>query len=280
MVFKSHLLVAVCACIVFVSLSANAAFTYDIAAFTQDNGTNTFNDQFSDGIEPPSGSVSDSDYAIRPWTLSTTFGPNRESGGLLELNSDDAEIGKDGDNMIGAFLNNPDYFYSPNAGGSVTGAFQINNGFYNNTWFGIDIDNFDPVNGTPENPALPGTLEEAFFGVYTDPSGHNFAIWGDTAGTSTLDITGDLTGITEITMSLLMNTSNQVTARFDYGSNGSYDLIIDNFTTFSFTPDDPNDVFSGGFVAGENVVPIPAAVWLFGSGLIGLVGVARRKTRT
>jgi len=35
MIFKSYLLVAVCACIVFVSLSANAAFTYDIAAFTQ-----------------------------------------------------------------------------------------------------------------------------------------------------------------------------------------------------------------------------------------------------
>ena len=26
-----------------------------------------------------------------------------------------------------------------------------------------------------------------------------------------------------------------------------------------------------------NPVPVPAAVWLFGSGLIGLVGVARRK---
>ena len=25
------------------------------------------------------------------------------------------------------------------------------------------------------------------------------------------------------------------------------------------------------------VVPVPAAVWLFGSGLIGLIGVARRK---
>ena len=25
------------------------------------------------------------------------------------------------------------------------------------------------------------------------------------------------------------------------------------------------------------VVPVPAAVWLFGSGLLGLVGVARRK---
>ena len=29
--------------------------------------------------------------------------------------------------------------------------------------------------------------------------------------------------------------------------------------------------------AGYSVVPVPAAVWLFGSGLIGLIGVARRK---
>jgi hypothetical protein len=29
-----------------------------------------------------------------------------------------------------------------------------------------------------------------------------------------------------------------------------------------------------------NVVPIPAAIWLFGSGLLGLIGIARRKTRT
>lgn len=30
-------------------------------------------------------------------------------------------------------------------------------------------------------------------------------------------------------------------------------------------------------ILGESVIPIPAAVWLFGSGLIGLVGLARRK---
>jgi hypothetical protein len=30
-------------------------------------------------------------------------------------------------------------------------------------------------------------------------------------------------------------------------------------------------------VAGIPAVPVPAAIWLFGSGLIGLVGVARRK---
>ncbi|MEA2093731.1 MAG: VPLPA-CTERM sorting domain-containing protein [Pseudomonadota bacterium] len=28
---------------------------------------------------------------------------------------------------------------------------------------------------------------------------------------------------------------------------------------------------------GQVVVPVPAAVWLFGSGLLGLVGMARRK---
>jgi len=25
------------------------------------------------------------------------------------------------------------------------------------------------------------------------------------------------------------------------------------------------------------VIPVPAAVWLFGSGLLGLIGIARRK---
>ena len=32
-----------------------------------------------------------------------------------------------------------------------------------------------------------------------------------------------------------------------------------------------------GFAYGGTVVPVPASVWLFGSGLLGLVGVARRK---
>lgn len=39
---------------------------------------------------------------------------------------------------------------------------------------------------------------------------------------------------------------------------------------------DVNPTFIGGSVT-VNPVPVPAAVWLFGSGLIGLIGVARRK---
>ena len=37
------------------------------------------------------------------------------------------------------------------------------------------------------------------------------------------------------------------------------------------------DIGSGNSMIVTNVVPIPAAVWLFGSGLIGLIGIARRK---
>ncbi len=37
---------------------------------------------------------------------------------------------------------------------------------------------------------------------------------------------------------------------------------------------------TGSFLVKASVVPIPAAVWLFGSGLIGLIGVARRKAHS
>ena len=43
------------------------------------------------------------------------------------------------------------------------------------------------------------------------------------------------------------------------------DFDIDNVQIFADLPDVPQ-------------VPVPAAVWLFGSGLLGLIGVARRKT--
>jgi len=40
-----------------------------------------------------------------------------------------------------------------------------------------------------------------------------------------------------------------------------------------------NDLVVSGVSVGASVVPIPAAVWLFGSGLLGLIGVgARRRT--
>jgi len=51
---------------------------------------------------------------------------------------------------------------------------------------------------------------------------------------------------------------------------------IFSVSSFSDFPGAPNPNPSN-WVTGPNPVPVPAAVWLFGSGLLGLVGVARRK---
>jgi hypothetical protein len=52
-------------------------------------------------------------------------------------------------------------------------------------------------------------------------------------------------------------------------------------TSVTFLGADSYDVnFSDGSVlqVDVTVIPVPSAVWLFGSGLLGLVGIARRKT--
>ena len=47
--------------------------------------------------------------------------------------------------------------------------------------------------------------------------------------------------------------------------------------TWVFSATSLNNYNMGVTAAGIAAVPVPAAIWLFGSGLIGLIGVARRK---
>ena len=80
------------------------------------------------------------------------------------------------------------------------------------------------------------------------------------------------------------------------GFNGFYDDIIGTpdiagiSTTSGTTFGNPGDNWNfkstddtedccgpGNWLYSSVVVPIPAALWLFGSGLLGLVGIARRK---
>lgn len=251
------------------SSSSYAEFVYDLAEYSQSNGSNTFTDTFSDGIEPPSGPYSSTDYNV----IGGTFGVDRENGGTLELNSADTGSGMDGDQLIGAFVIDPAYYFTPGAGGHIKGDFEINNGFFSNTVFGIDIDNFESGLQTPI------ILEDAVAGIYSDSSGNINAVWGDDSAINQLDITADIMGVNKFTLLLEVDLLNQVSASFDYGSDGSYDLVINDFKTMTFTPSNPNDLFSGGFVAIDNIsiVPVPTAFWLFGSGLISLIAVARRK---
>jgi len=56
-------------------------------------------------------------------------------------------------------------------------------------------------------------------------------------------------------------------------------------TLFAISPDGDSTAVINQTLAGSsmgvsiNTIPVPAAVWLFGSGLIGLAGIARRKNR-
>jgi hypothetical protein len=74
------------------------------------------------------------------------------------------------------------------------------------------------------------------------------------------------------------------------GQDLPYGLVIGEPVTLSFSAqiDDGSLASSDGYLTGftasgtgevqGTVVPIPATVWLFGSGLLGLVRIARRKT--
>jgi hypothetical protein len=50
------------------------------------------------------------------------------------------------------------------------------------------------------------------------------------------------------------------------------------FSVSQISLTDPNPTPSNWVTGSTPVVPVPAAVWLFGSGLLGLVGVARRRS--
>lgn len=83
--------------------------------------------------------------------------------------------------------------------------------------------------------------------------------------------------------------TNQFAATLNLTGNDWFRLAIstDNGASWSgdisYSPLGPsalNVTFSDGTVLSVDiqVVPVPAAVWLFGSGLLGLVGIARRRS--
>jgi len=63
------------------------------------------------------------------------------------------------------------------------------------------------------------------------------------------------------------------------GNEGNGVIIFNGeFSSISFTSTNENwYAFTVGANGEPAVIPVPAAVWLFGSGLLGLLGVARRK---
>ncbi len=87
---------------------------------------------------------------------------------------------------------------------------------------------------------------------------------------STFDVILKNSGV--IVDSFTFNAPNDVLAFIGIWTDSAFDRmeIVDTTATI-------DDEFFGEFYTGSSPVPLPAAVWLFGSGLIGLAGIARRK---
>lgn len=237
-------------------------FTYDIDSFQVDNGTNVFLDDFNDGIEPPSGPASIADYASN-----TTISSDAEAGGRLELRQSDAATDFDNnEEFVGLFVQNSTYHLSAGNNASVVASFEINDGWENNTFFGIGLFSLGD-NG-------PNDADQAFAQIFRDDLGNIFAEWSDEGSEFTQDITAQLAGVDKITLTLSVSASNQISASFDWNSDGSQDLVRNNYSSLAFIPDTD---YSGGFLAGADAaVPVPAPLALFGLGLLGMLRLRRK----
>lgn len=101
---------------------------------------------------------------------------------------------------------------------------------------------------------------------------------------SVLTLMGDLSGNRSSRGLLLDDLDTTITpdvhvAAYLYDrADGTKYLTQDYISTYYIQQLDTTGGFeTGSFLVRASVVPVPAAVWLFGSGLIGLIGVARRK---
>jgi hypothetical protein len=122
-------------------------------------------------------------------------------------------------------------------------------------------------------PGAPDNASIALVGLFDlDPTidtttGDNWDFWDDTGSSSTLPetpfYTSDIFGTGTTTYDLV----------FTAGSAPLGDYTIDIRVAVKSGRLDRTESFT------VSLVPIPAAVWLFGSGLIGLVGIARRRRR-
>lgn len=152
---------------------------------------------------------------------------------------------------------------------------------------------------------VDGTLEPSGYISFKDSVASSTTGWSVSAGESLIDqLEGGLSGLTGYFFGSGFETaiSGDLTATTDFGSLSGAELDFGSFSgliTFSGGSImygatwriDPNldEITSDYFVDGlgnpvtsygdaaASVVPVPTAVWLFGSGLIGLIGLARRK---
>lgn len=131
-------------------------------------------------------------------------------------------------------------------------------------------------NGTADSAAVHGV----YFQNIQNSSAQSLKFSFDYDITATAAITGDdafAVANVVINGAFFLNvladvysTSGPTSA--DESTSGSFDIEV---LPFGFTQMNV-DTSSSGNAASTSVIPVPAAVWLFGSGMLGLIGIARK----
>lgn len=140
--------------------------------------------------------------------------------------------------------------------------------FANPNLFGLASGNTITVTGTFDDAVLTGGSGTIDF--RTVP-GNSFTLQ---AGSYSFQNTEDSSGVYPL-MTLNAGAFDSMYFNFDVGDWGYFDSQFANF----YGDDDYFGIVSGNWTDfSMTAVPVPAAVWLLGSGLLGLAGVARRKS--
>ena len=149
---------------------------------------------------------------------------------------------------------------------------------------GATFDGSAPTATGSEASYAPTSIVTFAFGFFGPVATYTAASDGVNGGFT--PVTGDLTG-SDLTLDLNSWTAYWNGTSFNQGASGVTATVdaTGNFTASwtalvvggAFNGQIGSWTITGTTDAPTTVIPVPAAVWLFGSGLIGLAGVARRK---
>ena len=247
------------------SAGANAAFLAPGSTGTIDltGGCFTFGDCAIGGL----GNVTDNAITVRG------AGTGIAGDGLV--GSVAFTVGADGNTLT------IDSFQQDTYTGTAGGDFALNVGAANSSGF---ISDSGDVSLSMERFGFPNFFSYLDNSIWNVDNSATIAGQGD-ATTGALDAwtTGSDTNFTPGTPGTVSGSGSG--SALTAAGPGSWTGTVVNFgnvgaawTAFDGTPySEKFNITVNGTAAPPAVIPVPAAVWLFGSGLIGLVGVARRK---
>lgn len=172
--------------------------------------------------------------------------------------------------------------YIGNGGGGLPDTTADPDSIVGNLWFGTPINIYTSAMNLGDDQTPAGTIAGGVvpFGALNDINNtivmNMDGLFGNWANIDVNIGTGKNDGFTS---SVASGTWNPLTQAYSL----SWVTTVDNSLGGPCLPTNctAEFIFEGtAFQGTVNVVPVPATVWLFGSGLLGLMGVARRKART